>query len=846
MKKLLCFLLCFVLGMSYCHTGVNALYEGELYNIALNKAFVINNDIATTSGYTNRNIECLTDGKHLNNDTSSTNFGWYIADAVSPSDYYVQVDLEKPVIISEVALYHSNITSTTNIHLNYLYIWASNDPNFEEYTVIKANTGAFNQKGVVKAAVLSEQRFRYVRIGSSQEKGATLNNQISEIEIFTPYEENIQVSAQYFADGVSVNSLKEDSIISAEVSVLNGTDTSKQITAMLVMMKDNKIVDIDAEYIPQNSTIPDMIPLALSTKTGMANEIDKYSVGVFVFDNFDTLNIIGQPIASLGAVSFEDYDESGFYFNNENSTLIAGLKIDDSGYNKLLMLITKPDEQGNATVVEYGDDNQTLLKKLLFIGSQFCPGNIENSAEISMGTDYVGGFYTMYTGITGLSDVSMKPEEQKIFISTETLNNSVLKLLRDSTSDDELGNYLDKYGKNGEMAVLDTDTGRSDYLRYKDIILKSLFEIKNSFNSVEDVNRSFDMVIALTVMNNETITSEKLDIYAESLSIKTNKFYTDDRKPSVVEYLQKVKESSIFTDTTSFQNCFDEALKVSVINSSDVDSLSDFVKYYVDLGLSYGDFSEYQVNKTLVNKTDYVSSKEFIKAFNARKTELENEKKNTIKPSLGGGSTGSASYGGNKKEDIPTSNEAIKPTEEKLPFDDISNYPWAYDGIKYLYSKGVNGKSNREFAPEDKLLREECVKMIVTALDIPFTDSTTGFSDVKNSEWYTDYINTAFANGIINGISDDSFGIGERISRQDFALIIYRAILDTNAFKSRFITERIFSDSKSISDYALGAVKALSDMGIISGYDDGCFYPHKEITRAEAAKVLYGAYRTIN
>lgn len=846
MKKKLCFLLLFVFCILSCCIGVNAYHEGELYNISLGKTFVINSDISI-SGYSDRNIGCLTDGKHLNNDPTSTNFGWYIAAAETPSECYVQVDLEKSVIISEVALYHSNISSATNSHLNYLYIWASNDPTFEEYTVIKANTGAFNQKGVVKVNVLSEQRFRYVRIGSSQERGGTLNNQISEIEIFSPYEENIEVTAQYFADGVPVNSLTEDSIISAEVSIFNGTGTSKQITAMLVMMKENMVVDIDAKYIPQGSDIPEPIPLALSTKTGGADEIDKYSVGVFVFDNFDTLNIIGQPLASLGADSFKAYDESGFYFNNENSTLTTGLKINDSGYNKLLMLVTKPDEQGNATVISYGDDNETLRKKLLFIGAQFCPGNIERSVEISMGTDYVGGFYTMYTGITGLSDASMKPENKKIFISTETLNDNVLKLLRDSSSKSDLEDYLDKYGKNGEMAVLDTDTGRSDYLSYKDLVLNFLFGIKSDFNSVGDVNDSFDMGIALTVMNNETITADKIDSYADSLSLTTNEFYTDDRKPSVVEYLEKVKVSGDFADLTSFQSSFDEGLKVSVINSSNAESLSDFVKYYVDLGLSYGDFSEYQINKTLVNKTDYESSQEFIEAFNARKLELENEKKKNEKPSpSGGGSTGSASYGGSKEVNTPTTNQSVKPDEEKLPFNDISNYPWAYEGIKYLYSKGVNGKSKGEFAPEDKLLREECVKMIVTALDIPLVDSNNKFSDVKNSEWYTNYINTAFAHGIISGISDDSFGIGEKITRQDFALIIYRAILDTEAFKSRFVTERIFSDRKSISDYALDAVKALSDMGIISGYNDGCFYPQKEITRAEAAKVLYGAYKTIN
>ena len=52
--------------------------------------------------------------------------------------------------------------------------------------------------------------------------------------------------------------------------------------------------------------------------------------------------------------------------------------------------------------------------------------------------------------------------------------------------------------------------------------------------------------------------------------------------------------------------------------------------------------------------------------------------------------------------------------------------------------------------------------------------------------------------------------------------------------------EIIFGDEAEISDYALEAVKHLSGAGIINGYEDGTFGPQRTLTRAEAARIIYG------
>jgi hypothetical protein len=49
-----------------------------------------------------------------------------------------------------------------------------------------------------------------------------------------------------------------------------------------------------------------------------------------------------------------------------------------------------------------------------------------------------------------------------------------------------------------------------------------------------------------------------------------------------------------------------------------------------------------------------------------------------------------------------------------------------------------------------------------------------------------------------------------------------------------------FADSAKIDAYAKDAVKLLAGAKVVNGYEDGSFRPQGSLTRAEAAKVIYG------
>ena len=68
--------------------------------------------------------------------------------------------------------------------------------------------------------------------------------------------------------------------------------------------------------------------------------------------------------------------------------------------------------------------------------------------------------------------------------------------------------------------------------------------------------------------------------------------------------------------------------------------------------------------------------------------------------------------------------------------------------------------------------------------------------------------------------------------------MLYNIALKNEQKIQKSIKELEFIDADSISDYANDAVRALVDLKIIKGYEDGTFKPRSNVTRAEAAKLI--------
>ncbi|MBP3360613.1 MAG: S-layer homology domain-containing protein [Clostridia bacterium] len=208
-----------------------------------------------------------------------------------------------------------------------------------------------------------------------------------------------------------------------------------------------------------------------------------------------------------------------------------------------------------------------------------------------------------------------------------------------------------------------------------------------------------------------------------------------------------------------------------------------------------------------------------------------------------GGSGGSKLLSGGSIPEIKYSPGENADKEEKkifIPFEDIYSVQWAREAITALYDKKlINGRTETRFYPDDSITREEFVKMIVSAAGLEQDFQSDRFEDVPADAWYRGYVNAAFRNGLITGTDDKTFGSGQNITRQDMAVIIYNAM----KIKPEEKSSGTFSDGADISGYAREAVSRLSGCGIINGTDGGRFEPLSCATRAQAAKMLYGALK---
>lgn len=198
--------------------------------------------------------------------------------------------------------------------------------------------------------------------------------------------------------------------------------------------------------------------------------------------------------------------------------------------------------------------------------------------------------------------------------------------------------------------------------------------------------------------------------------------------------------------------------------------------------------------------------------------------------------------GSDDEDDKKDEKPAPAPAPEKKLFNDIDTYDWAIDAIEGLYYVGiVNGMEEGVFNPAGQVTREQFCKMVVQLFGVMQYDTETNFVDVNSDAWYATYINSAIKAGYVQGQSDEYFGIGEPIMRQDMATILYRGLGSKNK-----AIELDFTDNENIAPYAQDAISELCGLGVFNGYEDGSFKPRGTTTRAEAAKVIWEIYQILN
>ena len=174
-------------------------------------------------------------------------------------------------------------------------------------------------------------------------------------------------------------------------------------------------------------------------------------------------------------------------------------------------------------------------------------------------------------------------------------------------------------------------------------------------------------------------------------------------------------------------------------------------------------------------------------------------------------------------------------------FPDVKEGAWYYDAVKYVTDKGyMAGYSNGRFGPADNLKRQDFVLIIARMAGAnlsKYESKSTAFKDVKKGAYYYSAVIWAVENGIIGGYSSTKFGVGDNVTREQVATILYRCS-GSPTVGSVDSTLSKFSDVKSISSYAKMPLAWAVQNKIISGMADGRAAPKEGASRAQIAMII--------
>lgn len=410
------------------------------------------------------------------------------------------------------------------------------------------------------------------------------------------------------------------------------------------------------------------------------------------------------------------------------------------------------------------------------------------------------------------------------------------------------------------------------------LLVKDTEDISDISGINEAINLFYDAVILEKINENgsgEDITSFLADtVYASFIEFDSQmpKSVSNTKKNVYDEITDQAKTVAL-ADAASLRPYSSlKALKSNIVMktlccglqyASNYKNALPLLKAYKAAGLLNVDFTAYNdlLNQTPVMQkmvgssfADYSAVKKKFDSLVSDEAASET-KKNSSSSGGGGGSSGSGGSGSSSSGGytyVPTSSSSPSPSpsastaeasteDDYLPFDDMDNAKWAIRAVIYDYKKGIiGGTGDSKFEPTRTITRAEFSRMLLGLItDTSSSAAENPFTDVSSSDWYYDYVMKAYKSGIVSGNGEGIFAPNASVTREEMAVMasrVYKQIKDSVSDKPG---SDLFTDESSCAEWAVSSVRILQNAGIVKGDLNGRFNPKNELTRAEAAQIIY-------
>lgn len=519
--------------------------------------------------------------------------------------------------------------------------------------------------------------------------------------------------------------------------------------------------------------------------------------------------------------------------NIADDTVVITGKTDSEKAGKIVsILITNPGYTKDNTGSDYSGI-QTSYSTVTSEGGSF-------EFDVAINSDSITTDGEMVIYISG--DDFNVPVEKKIYFAPKFMRENAISDLNDSITAVKLENYKNILSYNSDVFGAVDKQGLANLLSEKNItftfdnVISLIYE--NSVITAFNQGLEAVCIAGSELKQNDIIKLEETDTQLNCTAYNAfNTLLNENGKQQIIKGLlnknyktfndlkkQFVKNTMAFGVKSGEKSGYEHILQLLTANNAAVAGIN------INDYLALNDQQKAAAAVILLNGNGYADEKALESAVSAAAIEA---KKST--PTGGTGSGGGPSNNNSNAINIPISLGSNTSTEQSVVFSDLAGYDWAKNAIEKLYKKGIlAGVGNEQFAPGELITREQMAKIICTAFKMSDTDAEfTAFNDMDSAKWYAPYVKAVSQNGIMNGIGDNHFGIGQPVTRQDFAVIISR-LLNTSQIDDNLS----FTDFDEISDYAKQSVLQLASKNIITGFSDGSFKGKQPCTRAQAAVII--------
>lgn len=459
---------------------------------------------------------------------------------------------------------------------------------------------------------------------------------------------------------------------------------------------------------------------------------------------------------------------------------------------------------------------------------------VDNNGEIF--AEFIVDKSGVYDVILGIDGYEENINDKFEVIIESQAKEAIEKIKEDGLTEDELDEILIQY-KN-ELGL--TSENFDDVA---DSLAQIVFNSKGSLTSDTQSNVKFmKKALKAAEFNSEKISS--IVGIEDLIGIKGSDFEKWNKESFDADIVARLSGKK-FKSVSEFDKAVKEAVLLERIENpnGNADIVNIIAENYQDMGLDSGTVS--------LNVAGKIAGGEY-ETYQELENKIAKIKSSDSGSSGGGGSSKGNSFGGGSSGVIVASGtemnnaDATNAKNEQKRFCDMQGYEWAEYAVESLALEGViNGKDAGVFAPGDYVTREEFAKMVVGLFNFNVVSEEFNFTDVSKDSWYYEYVRRAHGSRVVNGISENLFGSGQNILRQDAIVMMHNALKYINSAEKGNIAID-FNDEEEIASYAEEAVEILVSNGIVKGYDTGDLLPRDCITRAEAAMLIYNCMIKFN